>query len=203
MAHILIRTQVRCCRCLLAAHNEGDAPLETIEIDLDVSKAIEARRLSADESPNQILRRLLGINLRSSDAGAGPMPRTSRSSGAYSTTLGSVTIEANSLKELLRRTILLCEKSQPGFIGRLARQPTRRGRYLVAKSAAGLYPKSPQLAAFGERLNSAWWYDTNVSRTQVLAHLRQFAEVLQFSTLPTLHKRSERTTLTLADLGLA
>jgi len=33
----------------------------TIEIDIDVHKAIEAARLSFDDTPNDILRRLLGI----------------------------------------------------------------------------------------------------------------------------------------------
>lgn len=177
--------------------------MKNIEIDLDVSKTIEAGRIGFEESPNQILRRLLGIDARPKNAGIRPVPRTPRSSGAYSTTLGSATIEANSLKELLRRAILLSDKIEPGFIERLSRQPTRRGRYIVARQATALYPKSPQLAEYGERLDSEWWYDTNVGRTQVSAYLRQFAQLLNLPNLPALHKRAERTVLTLEDLGLA
>ncbi len=177
--------------------------MKTVDIDLDVSKAIEAGRIGFEESPNQILRRLLGIDLRPKDADTRPVPRATRSSGAYSTTIGSATIEANSLKELLRRAILLCEKLQPGFIDQLSDQSTLRGRHIVAKSASELYPKSPQLAGFGERLNNEWWYDTNVGRAQVLAYLKQFAQLLQLNTLPAVQKRSERTVVTLEDLGLA
>lgn len=177
--------------------------MKTIEIDLDVNKAIEAGRIGFDESPNEILRRLLGIDLRPRNADVRPIPRAPRSSGAYSSTIGPATIEANSLKELLRRAILLGEKLQPGFIDRLSRQPTPKGRHIVATSPTGLYPKSPQLVEFGERLNSEWWYDTNVGRNQVLAYLRQFAQLLQLTALPAIHKRSERTVLTLEDLGLA
>jgi hypothetical protein len=177
--------------------------LKTIEIDLDVNKAIEAGRIDFEESPNEVLRRLLGIDLRPRDADTRPIPRTPRSSGAYTTTIGSATIEANSLKELLRRAILLSEKLQPGFIERLSGQATPKGRHIVAKTPTGLYPKSPQLMEFGERLNSEWWYDTNVGRNQVLAYLKQLAQLLQLATLPAVHKRSERTVLTLEDLGLA
>lgn len=176
--------------------------MKTIEIDLDVNKAIEAGRIGFDESPNEILRRLLGIDLRPRND-VRTIPRAPRSSGAYSTTIGPATIEANSLKELLRRAILLGEKLQPGFIDRLSRQATPKGRHIVATSPNGLYPKSPQLVEFGERLNGEWWYDTNVGRNQLLAYLRQFAHLLQLTTLPAVHKRSERTVLTLEDLGLA
>lgn len=176
--------------------------MKSIEIDLDVNKAIEAGRIGLEESPNQILRRLLGIDARPKDAEFRPVPRTPRSSGAYSTSLGTATIEANSLKELLRRAILMSEKLEPGFIEQLSLLPTRRGRYVVARSAGGLYPKSPQLAEYGERLDTEWWYDTNVGRTQVLAYLRRFAQLLKLPSLPALHKRTERTLLTLEDLGL-
>jgi hypothetical protein len=177
--------------------------VKKIEIDLDVNKEIETGRIGFDESPNQILRRLLGIDLRPRDAGARSVPRATRSSGAYSTTIGSATIEANSLKELLRRAILLCEKLQPGFIEQLSGQSTRRGRHIVAKSADELYPKSPQLTGYAERINGDWWYDTNVGRAQVLSYLKQFAQLLQVNNMPTLQKRSERTLVTLEDLGLA
>ncbi len=177
--------------------------MKSVEIDLDVNKAIEAGRTGFEESPNQILRRLLGIDLRPRDADARAVPRAPRSNGAYSTTIGSATIEANSLKELLRRAILLCEKLQPGFIERLSHQSTPKGRHIVATTVSGLYPKSPQLMEFGERLDGDWWYDTNVGRGQVLAYLKQFAQLLQLASLPVLHKRLERTVLTLEDLGLA
>ena len=76
----------------------------TIKIDLDVHRRIEAGRKSFDENENAILRRLLGLDTKRPAAGA--VIRAPRSSGAYSILLGELPIEANSLKELLRRGAL-------------------------------------------------------------------------------------------------
>lgn len=175
--------------------------MKSIDIDLDVYKTIENGRATFEESENDILRRLLGIDTRPAERTT-PKPRTPRSSGAYSTTVGGQAIEANSLKELLRRVILQGEKSSPGFIRELSVWATPKGRHVVARSAEELYPRSPQLAEYGERLNDEWWYDTNVGKNQVASYFRRFAKMLGLSAIPTISKRSERTVLTLADLDL-
>ena len=176
--------------------------MREIEIDLDVHRKIEAGRQSFRESENTILRRLLGIDAKASAVARPTAPRTPRSSGAYSTALGGTFIEANSLKELLRRAILVGEKQKPGTIDRLAREPTRRGRRVVARTSSELYPNAPHLAGFAEALTDGWWYDTNVSRRQVKGYLAMLAGALGLSALPDIHKRSEKTNLTLDDLDL-
>jgi hypothetical protein len=172
-----------------------------IEIDLDVHRKIEAGRQSFQESENVILRRLLGIDPKVSEERS-HVQRTPRSSGAYSTALGDTSIEANSLKELLRRAILVGEKRKPGTIDRLARETTRRGRRVVGRTSGELYPNSPHLAGLAEELTDGWWYDTNVSRKQVLSYLAMLAAALGLPALPEIHKRSEKTSLTLSDLDL-
>ena len=178
--------------------------MKQIEIDLDVNRAIENGRISFDESHNQVLRRLLAIDgrpVRRNVQTPGVL-RSPRSSGAYSAMIGATPIEGNSLKELLRRVILKGHKLQPGFIDELARLPTARGRHIVARTPQGLYPKSPQLVEYAEPLTEGWWYDTNVGRAQVAAYLRIIAGLLKLPQIPTIVKRSEKSLLTLADLGL-
>ena len=72
----------------------------------------------------------------------------------------------------------------------------------MARSAAELYPRSPQLIAYAERLSEGWWYDTNVGRSQVTAYLKLFAGMLRLQSLPTIEKRVEKSSVTAADLGL-
>ena len=175
--------------------------MKQIEIDLDVNRALGNARRSFDESPNDILRRLVGIDRPAPPARpAEPRQRASRSSGAYSTLLGPHAIEANTLKHLLARSILVAETLQPGFIEQLSQQPTPKGRFIVSRSASGLYPRSPQLVEYAEKLDETWWYDTNVGRAQVSAYLVKFAKTLRLPTLPAILKRQEKSSLTLADL---
>lgn len=175
--------------------------MKAIEIDVDVNRAIENGRRDFGESANQILRRLLGIDVDVPGADvAMPRVRHARSSGAYSTSIGTKVVEANSLKELLARSILVCERLQPGFIETLSLQPTPKGRYIVARSPSGLYPHSPQLAEYAERLNEDWWFDTNVGRNQATAYLGKFARLLHLPSIPTIQKRSEKTALTRDDI---
>lgn len=176
--------------------------MKTIEIDIDVHRAIENARTSFDQTPNEILRWLLAIDRRPTEAAHRPRLRAPRSSGAYSVDIDGQPIEANSLKELLRRTILYLDKRRPGFIAALARRSTPRGRRIVAKAPAALYPEAPHLAELAERLDATWWFDTNVSRQQAQSYLRVFAEMEHLPAIPRIAKRSEKTTLTLADLGL-
>jgi hypothetical protein len=176
--------------------------MKQIEIDLDVHRAIENGRTSFEEHENDILRRLLGIDSKRLGEPNRPRLRQPRSSGAYSVMIGKDPIEANSLKELLRRVILKGEKIRAGFIADLARVPTARGRHIVAISPEALYPKSPQLLEYAEKLNGEWWYDTNVGRYQVLSYLKIIAGMLNLPSLPAISKRSEKSTLDLGDLGL-
>ncbi|MCP8883109.1 hypothetical protein NIM87_06335 [Devosia sp. XJ19-1] len=174
--------------------------MRDIQIDLDVHRRIEAGRLSFEEDENLILRRLLGID-RANPSSTQTRVRATRSSGAYSTFIGRTPVEANNLKELLRRSILIAENMQPGLIERLSREVTPKGRHIVAKSPNALYPKA-HLVEFAERLDDTWWFDSNVGKNQVVAYLRKIAKILMLTDLPTISKRSEKTTVNLDDIEL-
>lgn len=173
-----------------------------IEIDLEVNKVIEANRENFAETENQILRRLLRIDVSPAPSALSPKVRLPRSSGAYSTMIGRRAVEANSLKELLRRVILVLETEQPGFVERLSEYATPKGRRIVARQPWQLYPRSPQLAEYAERLEGNWWYDTNLGRRQVASYMKSFAQMARLPSIPTIQKRSEKSALTLDDLDL-
>lgn len=176
--------------------------MRSIEIDLDVHRAIETGRAGFEESDNQILRRLLGIDSPASQQATQAKLRSPRSSGAYSTMVGSFAIEANSLKELLRRVLLRCEQLRPKFLAELSATPTSRGRHIVAARAEDIYPQTPHLIAYAERLDRNWWFDTNIGRDQVAAYFKVVARLARLPHIPTVNKRSQKTTVTLEDLGL-
>jgi hypothetical protein len=174
--------------------------MRSIDIDLAVHKAIEDGRQSFEESENSILRRLLKIDRPATSPSEAP--KATRSSGAYSTRIAGKPIEANTLRELLRRVILFLEAHRSGFVAMLAQHRTRRGRCVVARTAADIYPGAPHLAEFAARLDENWWYDTNVGLNQVAAYFRLFTELAELPEIPTISKRSEKTALTLEDLDL-
>lgn len=55
----------------------------TIEIDLDVHKAIEAARIDFKEQPNEVLRRMLGIDKRKPTSASAIPKSTNSSSDAW------------------------------------------------------------------------------------------------------------------------
>ena len=176
--------------------------MKSIEIDLDVNRVVEGARLSFEEDQNSILRRLLGIDGSPRARPAQPRIRAPRSSGAYSAMIGAQPVEANSLKELLRLSILVCAKTNAGFLDALAEVATKRGRHIIGKSPEQIYPQSPHLVEYAEKLNSKWWFDTNVGRDQVAAYLKIIAKLARLPHLPAISKRSEKTMQTVEDLDL-
>lgn len=154
--------------------------MRPVMLDLAVHKAIEARRRTFDESANDILRRALGLSgpVSSSPADIVPKVRQSRQGGHYRISFIGRSFEAPSLKGCLREVLLAAEEEQPGFLARLARFQSRKGRRIVASRAHDLYPNSPQLIQdHAERLKPGWWYDTNVSRKQCVGYFREIGRV--------------------------
>ena len=157
---------------------------QTIEIDIDVYKAIEARRISFAESANEILRRQFDIGSdRNSDPSAGlsrPIlgDRKRRRSGSYTVTWAGGEVSGLSLKDVLKKTILAQEKKSPGFLETLSRHRTSRGRRIVARKPEELYPGNPHLIEQGaERLDGRWWLDTNISTGQCQRYLDVIGEL--------------------------
>ena len=88
----------------------------------------------------------LDRRIRQSDDCGCPRVRLARSSGAYSVRLGNRTIEANSLKDLLRRIILVAESQWPGTIERLAEWAAPREPDLILGAEARGYITGGALA---------------------------------------------------------
>ena len=153
--------------------------LAPIEIDIEVHKAIEARRLSFDERPNDILRREFGLKRDDArPAAMEPRVRRSRAGGEYLVKIGAGEIRARSLKEALKKTMMEIEDAQPGFFEKLSLHRTSRGRRIIARTADELYPGKPQLVQnCAERLNGRWWFDTNISRDQCAKYLEVIGKI--------------------------
>jgi hypothetical protein len=158
--------------------------LTTIEIDIDVYKVIEARRISFDESHNDILRRdykiggELPIGARTLAATPTDRVKQTRKSGNYGATWRGGGVTANSLKRILKETILKLAKDNPALVENLSKHRTTRGRRIVARKPEELYPGNPHLVEHGaERLDSRWWYDTNVSTNQCRKYLGVIGQI--------------------------
>lgn len=161
----------------------------TIELDLECYKALEARRISLDESLLDILRRVLAAPTESMQTGqdrAGHSPAVlgsppagwhddegmvSRRTGHYRVQMGEHCRYAGSQKSAYRLGLLWLSKQNPDLLDALSKEGTSRRR-VVARSPNELYPGSPGLAKHAEKLTDGWYVDVNLSREQKLSRLR-------------------------------
>jgi hypothetical protein len=150
-----------------------------IEIDLDVHRAIERARDSLGEDENDILRRLLltpqarrprrlAATSAASRAAAGP----ARSRGLWSVEIGGRRLPAANLKHAYCTLLRELDSAHPRFLEDFAREKERSRRF-VARTPADLYSRSPHLArAHAQPLCGGWYFDTNLSTTQVAKRAR-------------------------------
>lgn len=143
----------------------------TIEIDLDVHRAIERGRLGLGESDNDILRRLLrpapvGKALRHPRIGASPSSRSSRVRGLWSVDIGGRRIPATNAKQAYRVLLQELAAAHPHFLEAFAEEQGRARRF-VARAPAALYGKSAHLAHHAEPLVEGWYFDANLSVARV------------------------------------
>lgn len=154
------------------------AESKTIEIDVDVHRAIERARLGLGESENDILRRLLlpararprpcpPAHQGQAGVAAGP----TRSRGLWSVEIGGRRIPAANLKQAYRVLLRELQAAHPHFLEAFADEKTH-GRRFVARTPAALYGRSPHLARHAERLGDDWYFDANVSAVQVARRAR-------------------------------
>lgn len=148
-----------------------------IQIDVDVSRAIEGQRLSFSETENDILRRII---LKASARPAGSSTSSSsteRSKGAWEAVYKGNRIAAQNLKGAYRTLLLEIAKDQPEFLSEFSKERAR-SRGFVSKNPASLYDNSPQLATdYAKPLTAEWYFDTNLSRSQVAQRARVAAKV--------------------------
>lgn len=142
--------------------------LRSIQVDIDVHKAIEGRRSSFDQTDNDILREVFGLTPPSKP----PAQRSNRSAGdgRFRVTVEGRVIAEGSMKLAYKRAIIALAKERPSFLQRLSELETP-GRRLVAKVPSDLYKATPSLVTFAEPLEKGWWIDTNLSRQQAISRL--------------------------------
>ena len=142
-----------------------------IVIDIDVHQAIECRRTSFDQTPNDILREILAIP-GSKPETLQPLPVSRRRTGRFAFILHGEQVEEQSLKAAYLRCLQMLADLDASFLERLSTERTR-ARRLVAREPKDLYLNSPRLAEkFAVRLADVWWVDTNLSRQQVEKNLQ-------------------------------
>lgn len=164
-------------------------PMTKISIDLEVHRMIEAGRVSFDETPNAILRRLFHIDTTSRAAESrGKKSETSkedgspdlikmpvnkrRRTGSYEFVLQGIRHKENSLRDAYKACLLELASLDSNFLDRLSLVETR-SRRIVARDPKDLFKNSPELASkFSAPLKGEWWFDINLSQLQVEQRLK-------------------------------
>src|SRR3954469_22204816 len=161
---------------------------KTIEIDLDVNAAIETRRRSFSEAPNDILRRILVEEEEEAapDRSAAPRPKGAeveakrpgeRITGRWTVVFLGMREAAPNLKGAYRNLLLLLHGHDERFLAKFAGQQARARRF-VARKPEDLYLNSPDLAKHHAKpLTDGWFFDTNLSTNQVARRARVAARV--------------------------
>ncbi len=157
-----------------------------LTIDLELHKLIEAARASFDETPTDILKRVLrtflaeiALDDNGSSAAIGRTSgaeRLERKRGDYVLTIFGKEYKCNSLKQVLRTALLELEAKKPGLIDGVANHRTRKGRRIVARTPHEIYPGKPQLVRYAEKLRNGWFFDTNISRPTLERYLKVIAD---------------------------
>lgn len=122
--------------------------MRTIEIGLDVNAALERSRRSFEETPEEILRRLLlgaegerppqisAVDLESVEEPGG------RITGRWTVELGERRVAASNLKTAYRTVLLLLHERHPEFLQAFSEEQARARRF-VARAPGDLYLRSP------------------------------------------------------------
>ena len=156
--------------------------LKQIEIDLDVHRLIEEARRSFDESPNEILRRLLSGHAPKPVSLSAPAPLAEqheprRIRGNWSVEYQGETIPAANLKDAYRLLLLRLSEGFPNFLEEFSTYGSRSRRF-VARTPHELYANSPHLTTHHARiLTDEWFYDTNLSSDQISQRARIAARI--------------------------
>ena len=151
-----------------------------IKIDIDVHRAIEARRVTFDQSHNDILRMVFGLS-KAAPGPSKPMdpaPSTTRRTGKFPYILLGEETEGASLKEVYMGCLQKLAARDSRFLKRLSKKATR-GRRIVARTPEALYISTPELSRknLHSRLTDEWWVDTNLSRPMYARRLEIACEV--------------------------
>ncbi|MEQ1496794.1 MAG: hypothetical protein ABL912_13660 [Novosphingobium sp.] len=157
------------------------AKYKQIGIDVEVSRAIEANRLSFSETENDILRRMVtGLKPnRSVSPKLSPpvLPQGTRNRGVWSLAVQEEKSAAANLTAAYQTMLLKLAAKDSSFLEKFSTRRAR-SRLFVSKRPEALYGNSPHLAAdFAKPLTDGWYFDTNLSLQQIAQRARAAAEV--------------------------
>ena len=158
--------------------------LGVVEIDVEVHKAIESRRTSFSETPNEILRSVLGLNkvativpivVQNIPDEYERLTR-SRSVGPYNFTIEGQFFSEGGLTDAYLKCLNIIASNHPEFLAKFSQMNSRARRY-IAKNPVELYKNSPHLVdQHAKRFIGDWWIDTNLSQDQVVTRLEDAAQ---------------------------
>ena len=140
--------------------------LTSIEVDLEVYKAIEGARLSFNESQNAILRRILletPSELYEGDS-ALSLAQGERTTGSHSFLFKGKSYKANTQKAAYRKILLLLYETDKDFIKNNSSYRTSHGRRMIARDRPDLGSAAARQKA--EILVDGYWFDTNLNLDQ-------------------------------------
>lgn len=155
--------------------------MKQISIDVDVDKAIYARRLTLAESENDILRRMLLPSSPPKQQARADLvvhPKESKRRGSWSVQLLGEEHKVANMKDAYCTLLRLLADLDAKFLSKYSAHGTTSRKY-VARSAEGLFMSSPHLATdFATLLVDGWFVDTNVSKGQVAKRVRAAADTV-------------------------
>lgn len=156
----------------------ANSATSSIDIDIMVHRAIEARRTGFQQTQNDILREVFGLNEGSPSLVHQPaQPLRTRHTGSFQIEFLGDRFEEHSLKDAYIRCLRLLSSFRPQFLEQLSQKSTR-SRRIVARLKEDLYLNKPSLAEkFAMPLGDGWWVDTNLSRQQCDSRLEMACEV--------------------------
>lgn len=126
-------------------------------------------------------------------------PKALHSSSKYCVRFREKSIEADTLGDVLVKSLRAVEAEVPGTLFTLSRM-TRGKRRIVARRKEDLYPGSRHLSEYARRVNEHWFVGTNYSREDVKIILVHVSVSAGLKTALTLVKRGEPAPPTLEGL---
>ncbi len=146
-----------------------------IKNDLELNKTLENNRLSLDETKGDIAKRMIKALYEPTKA----PPNTDQQkigSPAFSIN-GNITRDKNA-KGLYLKLLKSLSSSHSDFYDLFSKEQSRSRRF-IAKQPHSLYKYSPHLAKeFADEIDSGWWVDTNLSKTQIYSRAETACRVL-------------------------
>ena len=101
-----------------------------------------------------------------------PKPRRPTNSKIVGYILRGEKLETGTSINTLAEILIIFDAENPFFMENFAKKTVSRTRNLVAKNRNDLYEKSHLVDSHSRNLGNGWWIGTNLSKSQIYAHIR-------------------------------